>query len=811
MKTVDLSKFYGKPSGLSLATHTANVKRFGGYVRRQFPFLAIKYARLTNGNLEELAVLAEEYHDYGKAMPPWHEACKRDVALYFRWLDGQGIVPGDDDRQTHQRYEAATANGAPHLRRAGFRHEMGSVAWVRHWIREFPAESLAAIAAHHAKLSQKDYARARWRKDGDTLSAKYRALYDLPAAYEYFRQVSERTETQDWEAAVLQRYRHAAVRGLLQLADTRASRWEGMGDEGMVELHNFSRPRGFGVNAVLRPVQRAALDHAHRERTILRAPTGSGKTYAALLWATEQIVSDTPRADRLVIAMPTRFTSNALHRSVRDQLEHTGLFHSSAFHHLFGDEGDDSWGSLNVERQKLAKLLAFPTTVCTIDHLLASLTGSREEHHTTFFFLANSCVVFDETDFYDEFVQQNLAQLLEVLRLLQVPTLIMSATVPDSARELYGVVDPIVETAQPGSERVVKDMHWLGTGATAQDCAAVLDRMIAQGSGIVYANTVARALDYYDYLRQRAGEQVPVVIYHSRFTEPDKARVEHRLDAILGESAHAAGGGRGRGIAVLTQIGEMSINISTDLMLTDLCPWDRLAQRIGRLARFATAGASETRAQVFVCEPVRNNQEGVAEAFPAPYGNLVRGKGWELSPAYAATLRSIRATNSFPLRLTPSELVALTNAIYPDLATPSAKAGRNRETLISLMRKNWLLTGGQATSEDEGRVGGWSARDIPQQVIVLTEWTDRTHFTSFAALNAYALRHGVTVPQYKVEQDRNAERKGAERVLTERNFTVGRGERPEVATVYLAHRGAYDATVGLAALYGYPWTPETQL
>ena len=809
MQRAEIDKYFGKPSGLSLAEHTRNVTRFGGYIRRRFPFLASKYERLTGQQLDTLCELAEHYHDYGKMMPPWHDACKRDVALYHDWLRTQGIDPSSSNRELHARYEAATDSGAPNLRKAGFRHELGSAAWLRKRVPELPTESLAAVAAHHAKLSATEYADKRWRKDGQKLSSQLQRRYSLKETYDFFVELSQRTGAKEWQDAVLDRYRYAAVRALLQVADTRASRWEGMGDAGMLDLHNFARPVGYGSGAQLRPVQQAALASADHERTILRAPTGSGKTFASLLWAAEQICGPTPKADRLVIAMPTRFTSNALHTSVREHLQQVGLFHSSAFHHLFGEDGDESWGSLDVEQQKLAKQLAFPTTVCTIDHLLTCLTGTREEHHTSFFFLANSCVVFDETDFYDEFVQQNLAQLLEVLRLLNVPTLIMSATVPDSARKLYGVDEPIVETAQPGSDRVVKNMHWLGAAASAADCSEVLDEMIERGSGIVYANTVARALDYYDYLQARAGE-VPVVIYHSRFTEPDKKRIEQQLVAILGEGMHRDGQ-NGQGIAVLTQIGEMSINISSNLMLTDLCPWDRLAQRVGRLARFAVKKQEQTVARVYVCEPMRVNREGIAEAFPAPYGNLEKGKGWTLNPAYRATLASIQDMSDFPVRLTPAGLVKLTNEIYSDLGQPSTRASLNRAELVKLMQKNWLLTGGQHTSDDEGTAGNWTARSIPEQRIVLTQWTGETIFRSYAAMNAYALKHGVAIPAYKIEQDNSGVARGEEQVLTLQEFTIGRGTSPDTVPIYLAHKGAYAEKVGLAALYGYPWTADIHL
>ena len=69
------------------------------------------------------------------------------------------------------------------------------------------------------------------------------------------------------------------------------------------------------------------------------------------------------------------------------------------------------------KEHELARQLLAPVTVCTIDHLLIALTLTREDHHTIVFNLANSCVVIDEADFYDEFTQANILVLLEALKI----------------------------------------------------------------------------------------------------------------------------------------------------------------------------------------------------------------------------------------------------------------------------------------------------------------------------------------------------------------------------------------------------------
>ena len=52
-------------------------------------------------------------------------------------------------------------------------------------------------------------------------------------------------------------------------------------------------------------------------------------------------------------------------------------------------------------------------------------------------------------------------------------------------------------------------------------------------------------------------------------------------NVLLGQQMLSEGGPGG--IAVMTQVGEMSLNVTFGAMVSDLCPVDRLAQRTGRL------------------------------------------------------------------------------------------------------------------------------------------------------------------------------------------------------------------------------------
>src|SRR5690606_16280680 len=130
---------------------------------------------------------------------------------------------------------------------------------------------------------------------------------------------------------------------------------------------------------------------------------------------------------------------NALSISVAENLSKIGLYHSSAWFNVL--QGKIETGKMSrtdaSKEHEFARLLQTPVTVCTIDHLLMALTLTREDHHLITFNLANSCLVIDEADFYDEFTHANIMVMLEFLKYWKVPILLMSASLPESVLPLY--------------------------------------------------------------------------------------------------------------------------------------------------------------------------------------------------------------------------------------------------------------------------------------------------------------------------------------------------------------------------------------
>ena len=738
-----------KPSGVTLADHRQHVvdeaERLLGLRPDEtpgLPFLASKYARIVpSADLGRRVRRAAWYHDRGKAFPLWQDACQKDYALYRDWRRRRRLDPDAVDADDWNRYYAERrGDTGPNLRKpGGIRHEIASLLLCDQDQRlDLSLPERVAIAAHHGKLGGRH--EHRW------LTGANGAFAHLWHALVKEDGDIARTLRDDARALRL-RYEVAGVRALLQLADTRASRAEAGGALAPVVPFRYTWP-----HETHRPVQNLALRHADDPITILRAPTGSGKTDAALLWGQHQV--DAGRSDRLVIAMPTRFTANALAGGAEASLSGTGLYHSSAWHARYGSvERRTAAFEMAQEGHALARRLASPLTVCTVDHLLLALTGAKEDHHATFFFLANAAVVFDEVDFYDAFVQANLVVLLDALRTLGVPVLLMSATVPESSRTLYSVEADIRATSDDASG--VRTIRRHPPVEHPEDAAGVLAEMIDAGTGIVYANTVERAYRYWTYLRG-CTDDVPVLLYHSRFTEPDKARIEAALvgtDEIAGALGRRAWEtGTARGIAVLTQIGEMSVNISAPLMLSDLCPWDRLAQRAGRLARFKEYAPAGT---LHVADPHRDDA-----LYPAPYGSFDGPTGWTAGAPLLETQSGLDAlTAGGPIAATPELFVAEVDALYPEPEAPDARTAANTHALRRMVRENWMIVPATETRDDEADVPGqWQSRDIPpQRMVYVLDEADLPEdgplrFETYGDYHRLGLESGISLPVYLVER-----------------------------------------------------------
>lgn len=408
----------------------------------------------------------------------------------------------------------------------------------------------------------------------------------------------------------------------------------------------FSDVFPFPPNSVQRAVSEA-LDALEEPGLLLvEAPTGSGKTEAALF--AHLALSARFGHRGLYVALPTQATGNGLLPRVRRFLERQGdrpldlqLQHGAAWlHPLYrelqprGVGGPDDEGA-DQEPRVLARSWFSPRKramlseygVGTVDQAL--LGALRVRHHfIRLWGLGNRTVVLDEVHAYDVYTSGLIEVLLRWLRALGSSVVLLSATLPAAKRraflEAFGAPAPPAAPTYPrlviaqGNTSRAETVPW-----SREQCYQVepaprpvdelarflLRRLSGPGSAACIVNTVDRAQRLYQAFGPgrilRLGEIWPTGAGPSAPSE----HADLPVGKVVGEAAvllfHArypgeerqaredlilalfgpAGRRPHRSVLVATQVLEQSLDLDFDLMVTDLAPIDLIIQRAGRLHR----------------------------------------------------------------------------------------------------------------------------------------------------------------------------------------------------------------------------------
>lgn len=329
----------------------------------------------------------------------------------------------------------------------------------------------------------------------------------------------------------------------------------------------------------LRPFQQRVRDSS-APVVLVQAGCGGGKTIAAYAWAAEQ-----HPGRRLWITYPTTGTTTEGYRGyvqdaeVRGRLEHgrapidVEIFEIDERVDGAADDDELRRSARGLDRLDALRTWGADVVTCTVDTVLGLLVDQRRGLYA-WPSLCDAAVVFDEIHAYDE---RLFGLLLRFLRDLPgVPALLMTASLPRARREaLDALVSAVHRRALPlvEGEADVEELarYVIQRRAAAPDVevARALDR---NEKVLWVCNTVGRALA----TAQRLHGLAPLV-YHSRFRYVD--RVDRHRDVV--EAFERPG----RALAITTQVCEMSLDLSADLLVTDLAPVPALIQRLGRLNR----------------------------------------------------------------------------------------------------------------------------------------------------------------------------------------------------------------------------------
>ena len=330
----------------------------------------------------------------------------------------------------------------------------------------------------------------------------------------------------------------------------------------------------------------------------LFAPCGRGKTEASLLWANE--IMKTYHKNKIIFALPTQTTCNAMFDRLSNPEvfgeQNVGLFHGKSFitiknkqrEIIYAESDDDESDvkSFDVIRDETFKGNVFfkPITVTTIDHLAYAFIHGFSQSDFACGNLQNAVIIFDEIHYYEKHTLEVLLSLFFILRKTNIPHLLMTGTAPDFlVRELnedYELITDNEGLLFKPFYILNKNKNMLSEKVVSDD---VLQEIYSDYSDtkkvFIILNTVEKAQLTYqrisDYFKNKQNNP-QIILYHSRFTYKDRVKKENDIYELVKKSPC---------IIVATQVIEISLNISCDVMYSEIAPADALGQRGGRLNR----------------------------------------------------------------------------------------------------------------------------------------------------------------------------------------------------------------------------------
>jgi CRISPR-associated endonuclease/helicase Cas3 len=328
----------------------------------------------------------------------------------------------------------------------------------------------------------------------------------------------------------------------------------------------------------MRPFQ-AAIAESSARVTLVRAGCGSGKTLGAYAWSERRATGR-----KLFFAYPTTGTTTEGFRDYVFDIDlPKALIHSRADVDIEDilSNGDES---APLEREHAIDALRAWTprvVTCTVDTILGAMTMNRAGLFA-FPAIVEAAFVFDEIHAYDDRLFGLLLRFLELLA--GAPVLLMTASLqPARLAALRSALSN--DLAEIGGPRELEDLpryRFDRVVANAVPWERISEVVGSGGKVLVVCNRVALAMQR----AQEAIRQLPetgILTYHSRYRYEDRvARHRRVIDAFAAPRPM---------VVFATQVAEMSLDLSADLLVTDMAPIPSLIQRLGRLNRRATPAA----------------------------------------------------------------------------------------------------------------------------------------------------------------------------------------------------------------------------
>jgi len=310
---------------------------------------------------------------------------------------------------------------------------------------------------------------------------------------------------------------------------------------------------------------------------ILRAPCGSGKSESVLAPFLMEISNENAALPHhMIYSLPMRVLTENLAKRVKEKLHYENV----VAHH-----------GMEVSDALFQKPLIFTTIDQTVGaYCCVPLSASLGSGNIPAGAVVSAMLCFDEVHTYDyQRALNSMLVILESSRRFMSPFAILSATLPDTFMEYckkYLKTEVIDVSSSEEEEIPCRKNREVVINVQLDELTpdAIKKSYYEVGKNaklLVVCNTVDKAQALYSSLQDVLGPE-NCFLLHSRFLAEDREKRERELLDAFEKPKKVC--------AITTQVCEVGLDISCDVLLTEASPIDSFIQRVGRCARRGGSG-----------------------------------------------------------------------------------------------------------------------------------------------------------------------------------------------------------------------------
>lgn len=368
-----------------------------------------------------------------------------------------------------------------------------------------------------------------------------------------------------------------------------------------------------------------------KRHTLVTAPTGAGKTDFLLRRC----------RGRVFYTLPYQASINAMYDRIKEDLSETNsqvhLLHAAS--NLKVKDG-------TVEESIMQHHIGASVKILT-PHQMASIVFGVKGYEAMAMDLKGCDVILDEVHTYADVIQSIVLRIVEILFALQCRIHVGTATMPSVLYQkiiaLLGGSDSVYEVKLDEKTLHTFNRHQIFKLDSDEEVYRVIENAVENSLKLlVVCNQVRKAQKTYDTIAQLY-PRVKKMLIHSRYKRKDRARLERdlRADFNILEDVPC--------VVVSTQVVEVSLDISFDIMITACAPIDALVQRFGRINRKRTTKTIGYLKPIYVIAPSIDEKESL------PYRHEILKATYDVLPDNGEIMEEYK-------------IQQMIDTVYPDVA-----------------------------------------------------------------------------------------------------------------------------------------------